>query len=76
MHSAADYGSWFSPQMRSSFCSRIAFSPQTNHSRVRLKDYRDHLFKEVSIRLFGTHLSAIAAFSPAQMNRAKRENEL
>ncbi len=32
---------------------RIAFSPQTNRSRVCLKAYRDHLFKEVSVRLFG-----------------------
>ncbi len=28
---------------------RIGFSPQTNHSRIRLKAYRDHLFKEVSV---------------------------
>ncbi len=33
---------------------RIAFSPQTNRSRVRLKAYRDHLFKE--LRLFGPFL--------------------
>ncbi len=32
---------------------RIAFSPQANRSRVRLKACRDHLFKEVLVRLFG-----------------------
>ncbi len=49
-------------------------------SRVRLKAYRYHLFKEVSVRLFGPLLVRtrvwLAAFSPAQTNRTKNENEL
>ena len=58
MHSTAEYGGWFSSKMRSSLAvgsvrGRITFSPQTNRSRVRLKAYRDHLFEEVSVRLFG-----------------------
>ena len=58
MHSAADYGVWLSPKMCSSLAvgsirGRITFSPQTNRSRVRFKAYRDHLFQEVSVRLFG-----------------------
>ncbi len=41
---------------------RIAFSPWANRSRVW--------------SAFGAHPSAIAAFSPAQTNRTKRDNEL
>ncbi len=53
---------------------RIAFSPWTNHSRVRLQSSRDLLTLVWSA--FGAHPSAIAAFSPAQTNRTKRDNEL
>ncbi len=59
---------------------RIAFSPWANRSRVSLQSSRDHLFREVSVRLFGPLLVRtrvrFAAFSPAQTNRTKRDNEL
>jgi len=43
---------------------------------VRLEPHRDHLFQQVSGRLFGAHQGSIASFTPAQTNRTKGENEL
>ncbi len=45
-------------------------------SRSGLEADRDHLFSWVSVRLFGSHPSEIAVFTPAQMIRTKRGNEL
>ncbi len=83
MHSAADYGSWFSPKMCSFFCSWVCLRSDrvltTNEplqgSFENLKPLQGGLGTLVW-STFGAHPSAIAAFSPAQTNRTKRENEL
>ncbi len=58
MYSAADYGSWFSPKMPSSFCSWVCLrsyhvltTNEPNRTRVHLKVCREHPLKEMS--LFG-----------------------
>ncbi len=85
MHSAADYASWFSPKMRSSFCSWVCLR---SDRVLTTNELLQGLFESVPRpplqgglgtlvwSTFGAHLSAIAAFSPAQTNRTKRENEL
>ncbi len=49
---------------------RSAFSPRATRY-VRLQWGRDHLFRQVWVRLFGAHPSVIAAFSPVQTNRTQ-----
>ncbi len=85
MHSAADYGSWLSPKMASSFCSWVCLRSDrvltTNEPLQGLFEsvLRPPLqggFGMLVWSAFGEHPSAIAAFSPAQTNRTKKENEL
>ncbi len=85
MHSATDYGSWFSPKMRSSLCCWVCL--RSDHVFTTNEPLQGS-FESVPIpplqgglstlvwSAFGVHPTAIAAFSPAQMNRTKRENEL
>lgn len=51
---------------------RIAFIPQTNRTTVHLSANPDHLFKEVSVRVFES-AGVIFAFTPAQASRTKEE---
>ncbi len=88
MHGAADYGSWFSPKLRSSFCSWVCLRSDrvltTNEPLQGLQGTAPGFVwksTETGLRTlvwsaFGAHPSAIAAFSPAQTNRTKREKEL
>ncbi len=85
MHSVADYGSLFSPKMRSSFCSWVCLR---SDYVLTTNEPLQGLFESVPRpplqgglgtlvwSAFGAQPSAIAAFSPAQTNRTKRENKL
>ncbi len=85
MHSAADYGSLFSPKMCCSFCNWVCLRSdcvlttnkqlQGSFERVPRPLLRGGLGTLVWSS-FGAHPSATAAFSPAQTNLTKRENEL
>ncbi len=71
MHSAADYGSWFSPKMPSSFCSWVSLwsdEPlQGSFESVPRPPLQG--LGTLVWSAFGAHPSATAAFSPAQTNR-------
>ncbi len=73
MHSAADYGSWFSPK-NAQFFLQLGLFVVWLHSHHKLQGS----FESVRSRYacFGAHPSAIAAFAPAQTDRTKRENQL
>ena len=85
MHSAADYGSWFSPKMISTFCSWVCSRSdhvlttneplQSSFESVPRPPLQAGLGTLVW-SAFGAHPSAIAAFTPAQTNRTKGGNEL
>ncbi len=47
-----------------------------NRTRVRLEADWDHLFSWVSVRLFGSHPSVTAVFTPAQKIHTKGVNQL
>ncbi len=56
MHSVADYGSWFSPKMHSSFCSWVCLRSDrvlTTNEPLQGSLESEHIFKEVSVRFFG-----------------------
>ena len=84
MHIAPDYGSWFSPKMRNSSSSWVGSRSdhvlttnetlQSSFGSVPRPPLQGGLGTLVW-SAFGAHLSAIAAFTPAQTNRTKGENE-
>ncbi len=84
MHSAADYGSWFSPKMCSSFCSWVYL--RSDRVLTTNGEPLQGSFESVPRpplqggplvwSAFGAHQSATAPFSPAQTNHTKRENKL
>ncbi len=77
MHGAADYGSWFSPKLRSSFCSWVCLrSDRVLTTNEPLQGSFERVPRTLVWSAFGAHPSAIDAFPPAQTNRTKRENEL
>ena len=84
IRSAADYGSWFSPKMISTFCSWVC----SRSDHVLTNEPLQSSFESVPRpplqaglgtlvwSAFGAHPSAIAAFTPAQTNRTKGGIEL
>ncbi len=80
MHSAADYGSWFSPK-NAQFFLQLGLFVVWLRSHHKLQGSFESVPKTASSRrswyaCFGAHPSAIAAFAPAQTDRTKRENQL
>ncbi len=74
-HSAADYGSWFSPKMCSSFCSWVCLRSDEPLQGSFESMPRPPLHEGLGTLVwsaFGAHPSATAAFSPAQTNHTKR----